>query len=184
MPRRLIPKAAEIHTHLGIRVEKVEARIGTGLNHDLVSRNPFSDSPKDFVFEFGAAVVFHGVAIYPPERQGEKFEIQAVAKVSGRPRLTFKDVQEHDKDGLPVYRKRRENQVPVYRPPNGLGVLERRRYDEVWYSYLFVEPAFCSNALAMIGLNRQLYLAVHEVKVERRRWIRGLSIQTTDPTDE
>jgi len=41
-----------------------------------------------------------------------------------------------------------------------------------------------SDMITLIACNSKLYLAIEEVKYDRYRAIRGITLQTTDPADE
>jgi hypothetical protein len=174
-------ESAEEHTFLAIRVESYEADAGAGLNLNLVTTHPYNDSPEDFVFAFGTKLEIKGVACYPTERSGEKYEVTFRAKDSGQYRLRLKDIQARDEHLIPLYRQYRGGSFAVYEPPAGLSTIERRRHDRVWQGCLFVESHFTRDMLILLGHNRPLYLSVHELKVERQRWIRSISLQSTNP---
>ena len=45
-------------------------------------------------------------------------------------------------------------------------------------------PHIVSDMLLLLPQVRPLYVGIHEMKVERNRWIVGLTLQTTDPAEE
>lgn len=184
MSARTSRGSGEQHAFLAIRVSAYEARTEAGLNISLVGGRPFDDDPEDFVFAFGTQVVINGVSTYPAERAGENFEITLRASdgSSWRPRL--KDIHTRDEHQSPVYRKYRGEHYAVYKPPPGLGTLERRRTDKTWQCYLPVEPKLTTDMLILLTQSRQLYVYIHEKKSDRRRWIQSISLQTTDPAEE
>jgi len=75
-------------------------------------------------------------------------------------------------------------QFPVYHPPAGLATIERRHNDRVWQGCLFVDARFTTDMLILLGQTKQVYLSVHELKAERRRWIRSISLESTNPAEE
>jgi hypothetical protein len=147
-------------------------------------RRPFNDLPDDFVFECSTELVIRGVACYPAERADERYEITLRAKDPRGLRLRLKDIQARDEHHVPVYRQYRGNHFPVYEPPPGLSTIERRRADGTWQAFLFVEPTLATDMLILLGQNRQLYLSIHELKADRRRWLRSISLQSSNPADE
>jgi hypothetical protein len=72
----------------------------------------------------------------------------------------------------------------VYDIPHGLAVIERRRSDGAWTASVPVEPKLVTHMLILLGHGSQTYLSIHERRLERRRWIRSISLQTTDPAKE
>jgi hypothetical protein len=184
MPLRKTRQVAEQHTFVAIRVEHYDADAEAGLNINLVTSRPFDDMPEDFVFESSARLVITGVACYPMEREGETYEVTLVAKDSHGSRLQLKDIQARDEHHSPVYRQYRGAHFPVYKAPLGLSTIERRRPDGTWQAYVTVQPQLTTDMLIQLSQNRQLYLEIHEMKAERRRWIRSIALKSTNPADE
>jgi hypothetical protein len=177
-------KTTEEHTHLAIRVEGFDARAEAGLHIDLLSSRPVFATKDDLVFPASTKLILRGRSTYPEERAGDAYEITLWGEKSGRAKLTLKDIHVHDDHHVPLYRKYRDEEVPVYEVPSGLATLERRRADRVWQAWITDEPRLVSDMLLLLRLERPLFLAMHEMKVERRRWIRSISLQTTDPSQE
>ncbi len=103
---------------------------------------------------------------------------------SGDIRATLRDVQERDEYGSPKYRPHRGRQIPVYNPPPGMGLIEKVRGEPRWSAWLHVSPSFASDALGLLSNGRSLFLAIHERKKDRARWVQSVSLQTTDPAEE
>jgi hypothetical protein len=177
-------KASEEHTHLAIRVDGFDARAEVGLHIDLLSSRPVFATKDDFVFPASTRLILRGRSTYPEERAGDAYEITLWGEPSARARLTLKDIHVHDEHHVPLYRKYRGEDVPVYEVPSGLATLERRRADRVWQAWISDEPRLISDTLLLVKLERPLFLAIHEMMVERRRWIRSISLQTTDPSQD
>ena len=68
--------------------------------------------------------------------------------------------------------------------PPGIATVERSRGTREWRAALFVEANIASKMLAVLSLGREVYASVDERKVDRQRWVRGFSLQTTNPADE
>lgn len=94
---------------------------------------------------------------------------------SGDIRATLKDVQERDEYGSPKYRQYRGRQIPIYKPPPGMGRIDKIRGEQRWTAWLRVSPRFTSDALALLSNGRALFLAIHERKTNRTRWVRELA---------
>jgi len=180
-------KPGDEHTFLGIRVERYEASMEAGVNHGVyapqLAWNLDDDHP---LYEFNTRLMIVGVATYPEGREGDSYEFRISADNVGAfdIRATLKDVQVRDEHGSPKYRSYRGRQVPVYIPPKGMGLIDKVRGEPRWTAWLRVLPCFASDALVLLRSDRTLFLAVHERKRDRTRWIQSLSLQTTDPSEE
>lgn len=89
-----------------------------------------------------------------------------------------------DKNRLPKYRAYRGKQIPVYAPPKGMGTLEKERGQPRWHGAVWAQPRYVNDLLVLLDHNQQLYLSIHERKIERKRWIQSITVQTSDPAEE
>jgi hypothetical protein len=122
----------------------------------------------------------------PSVRAGDTYDLTIYSEVRSDSAVywTLKDVQVVDEDRVPRYRTYRGKNIPIYKPPNGIGSLEKERGEARWRGTIWAQPRYLSNLLILLGHHRQLYVAIHERKVERQRWIQSLAVQTSDPEDE
>ena len=67
--------------------------------------------------------------------------------------------------------------------PRGIGFLEKVRGHQSWRGVAWIPPHSVTEMLVLLSGNRPLYLSLHELKIERRRSIVGLSLQTSDPAE-
>jgi hypothetical protein len=178
-------KPSEEHTQLGIRVDGHDARSGVSINLSLVGSHPFDADRDDAVFQASSSVRMWGAVTHPAERAGQPFEVElhGDSKTSRR-KLTLKDMHAHDARGVPVYKEYRGVQYPVYDRPPGLATIEPPRGDQPWRCWIFAEPAVVSDMLSILAQARTLYLATHELKIGRRRWVRGITLQTSNPDED
>ena len=180
-------KPKEEHTHLAIRIECYEASVATSINHDVYApQYSFHSHERAPLYEFGASLTITGIAKYPTDRAGDSYVVTLYGDDAPSRHLdrTLEDVQVRDEYGSPQYRDYRGRQIPVYEPPGGLGYLEKIKGEERWTAGLFVAPRIVSDMLVLLGHERALYLAIHERKENRTRWIQGLTLQTVDPEEE
>jgi hypothetical protein len=177
-------KKSEEHTHLAIHVQGFDAEVEARLNIDLATSRPLYSTEDDPVFPTSTRLVIRGRSTYPKERAGDVYEISLRGQTSSRTQLALKDIHVHNEHHVPIYRKYRGEDVAVYKVPSGLATLERRRADRVWQAWISDEPRLVSDMLLLMRLERPLFLAIHEMKFERRRWIRSVSLQTSDPGRE
>lgn len=178
------PKQAEEHTHLAIRVESYSAIASAGINPALYRDNPRDIIPEDLVLEGSLGLEVRGICTYPPPRADQKFEITIHTENASKAGLRVKDLHKRDANNAPLYRKNRGELYPIYNLPAGLGMIERRRSDDVWAGWVFVEVKVVTNMLILLGQSQQSYLSINERKIERHRWIWHISLQTSDPAAE
>ncbi len=180
-------KPGEEHTYIAIRVEHHDASISAGVNSDAyapqLAWNLDDDAP---VFEFTSQVTIMGVSTYPPERAGDTYDLTISSVDTGNHRIyaKLKDIHARDERRLPQYRTHRGRQIPVYVAPYGLGTLDKVRGEKRWTGWIFVAPRFVNDLLVLLTYQPQLFLGLHEFKVERSRWLRSVTLQTTDPAEE
>ncbi|MDB4409293.1 hypothetical protein N9235_00560 [Gammaproteobacteria bacterium] len=181
---RKTKKAQEEYTFLGLELTGYKAAVDAAINYEVKNlRNCFSDTR---IYRFDSSVEITGTCIYPDERALENYEISVYGREesSGELDLTLKDCHVLDDDYTPKYRKIRGKEVPVYKIPKGLGLLNRIRGTKNWSGYAWVPPRTVSDMQVLLVGTRPLYLALHELKIGRHRWIDSLTVQTTNPAEE
>ncbi|MGX5842694.1 hypothetical protein ACWGTI_18415 [Mesorhizobium sp. ArgA1] len=180
-------KPGEEYTQLAIRVERCDASVEAAVNYNVYApETAWNSDDDDPLYRCVSRLTIAGVSSYPEERAGETYEVTIYGDNlgSGDIRATLKDVQERDKHGSPKYRHYRGRQIPIYNPPPGIGLIDKIRGEPRWTAWLRVSPHYTSDALALLRNGRQLFLAIHEFKKGRKRWVRSVSLQTTDPAEE
>ena len=177
----------DAYTHLAIRVEHCEASVEAAVNYNVyMPESAWNSDDDDPLYRFTTRLTVAGISTYPEERAGDTYEVTIYGDNlgSGDIRATLKDVQERDEHGSPKYRQYRGRQIPIYKPPPGMGLIDKIRGEQRWTAWLRVSPRFMSDALALLSNGRALFLAIHERKTNRTRWVQSASLQTTDPADE
>jgi hypothetical protein len=180
-------KSEDEYTHLAIRIERYEAEADASINHDVYyPQHAFNLDDRDPVFRFITRIVIFGKATYPDERAGDAYELTVYGDDAPSRYLQAKleDIQVRDERRVPQYRTYRGTQVPVYKAPNGLGLLQKERGEARWTAWINVLPRLVSDMLTLLGTDRALYVALQERKQGRDRWVRSLSLQTTDPAEQ
>ena len=189
MPRtaRRGRKTEEENTHIAIRVERYEADVAASINHNVYgAQYAWNLNDDDPVYEFTNQTRITGTATYPPQRAGDAFQLTLYGTDAPSHRLgtKLKDVQARDEHGSPQYRKYRGREIPVFIAPKGLGLLDKVRGETSWNGWIFASPRFVTDALVLLGRPETLFIAIHERKIDRARWIQRISLQTTDPAEE
>jgi hypothetical protein len=187
MPRKKKTQAEHEHTHLSLRIEDFKVRATAGINHYAHSpQYAWRDTDEEPLYEFGTNVEIKAVCTNPDSRAGQPYEITIYSEGNQESYLYYKlkDVQAVDEHRSPQYRTYRGKQVPIYRAPLGMGSLQKERGGTRWQGSIFAQPRYVTDVLILLGHQRQLYLAIHERKVARDRWIQSIAVQTTDPAEE
>jgi hypothetical protein len=189
MPRTASPrrKAAEEHTHIAIRVERYDADITASVNHSVhAAQYAWNLNDDDPVYEFTNQLRITGTATYPPLRAGNAYllTLYGTAAPSHHLDAKLKDVQARDEHGSPQYRKYRGREIPVFVAPKGLGLLDKVRGETSWTGWIIATPRLVTDALVLLGKQETLFVALHERKIDRARWIQRVSLQTKDPSEE
>jgi hypothetical protein len=177
-------KPAEEHTFIAVRVESYDVSAGAGINPNPLGISAKNIRREDSVFQSTAQLEMRGVCTDPKERTGHRFQITVHEETPSKTALRVKDTHARDKNNELQYQTRQGAHYPVYNLPQGLAVLELRRGDDVWTAKVPVEPKLVTQMLILLGQGRPTYLSIHEKKVGRYRWIRHISLQTTDPAKE
>ena len=185
--RRKKTKSEETHTHLAVQVERYDMRVQAAVNCDVYApQYAWELDDDDPLYHFTAQLEIVGTSIYPESRSGDLYEITIYGDDAPSRRLDIKlkDAQERDEYGIARYRSYRGKRIPVFDSPKGMGMLEKVRGESRWKAWLFATPRFVHDALVLLGHEKAVFLAIHECKKERSRWMRGLTLQTTDPSEE
>jgi hypothetical protein len=177
-------KATEEYSSLAIKVDDFDARIDASINYE--ARDPRSQHDDVRVYSFESSLEISGVCTYPEDRAGMEFFITVYGRQRDAHELDARLSNYHvrDEHGIPKYRKSRGKEIAVYNLPKGMGLLQTVRGEPNWSGWLWVSEETVSQMLTLLTGRSPLYLAIHERKVDRTRWINGLCLQTTDPAEE
>ena len=174
----------EEYEFLSIKVDRFDFAVGESINVDLRTGRPRELSDDDPVVTPVMRIEMVGTAIYPESRASDIYSITIYEDSSGRNHQRLKDIHARNKEGHAVYRKYGDIQVPVYVPPSGLATVQKNRGVREWQTCLWVTRRTASDFLTVLsGKPRQLYVFIHERKVERRHWVVELTLQTSDPVN-
>lgn len=187
MPRKRQSKPEEEHTRIAIRVEAYAAQVDAGINRNAFAPQYAWDlNDDDPLYTFTSYLQITGMSVYPEGRAGDRYELTIYGDDAPSRRLDakLKDAQARDKHGSPQYRSYRGREIPVYSPPEGMGLLDKIRGERSWTAWLHAAPRFVSDALTLLTLRKDLFLTIHERKIERTRWVQGVTLQTSDPREE
>ena len=137
------------------------------------------------VFDFHTHIEVVGVCTYPEERQGASYQVTVYGEErNGEFEKRLSDYVARDAEGNIKRRKSRGIEAPIYVPPNGIGLLDKRRGENLWNGVVWVAARTTSDMLTLLTRVERLYISIHEKRVGRQRWILRLTLQTSDPAEE
>ena len=171
--------------YLTIKIEDFNIMVETSINSEARRRRPESDSVN--LFRDGPFIEITGDCTSPADRANERYRIAIFKNANGVIDFDAKirDVHVIDKDGLPKYRKAGGRLLPVYDIPEGFAVISRKRGPVNWDGGLWMPNETITQLLIVLTrMQHPLYLRIHERKIDRTHWLDGLSLHTSDPTDE
>lgn len=180
-------KAELLHEFLAIRVDSYDADISAAINYNLYApETAFHLDEDDPLHKFATRLMITGTGAYPQDRAGHTFTFTICGDdaPSRGLNLTLKDMQEREEYGIPKYRTYRGRQIPVFKNVKGITFLDKVRGENAWTAWLTIAPRLVTDMLILLQAERIKYVAVHEVREGRDRWIRDIGLQTTDPAAE
>jgi len=173
-----------VYTHLAIAIDSFKIGIDAGINHELHDLRYAASATK--LYSHYGHISFMGRCHFPEEREGQEYRIDIYGQElrQGDFDKTLADVHVRDENGHAKFRKSGNNYFPVYDPPDSIGFIDRTRGSQLWTACAWVPPGSVTNMMAVLPHIAPLYIAIQEVKLERRRKIRTITLQTNDPAEE
>lgn len=183
MPRK-VKTSTEQYEFLSLNITDFKIIVDGAINHEVRVLNQQYDDAK--IYKYGTHIDIEGVCTYPDERTEEFYFITIYGHETkdGMFESKLSEYHAHDEDCMPQYRKSKGRQVPLYKPPKGVGILERQRGTKKWMGSCWLPPQTVSDITSLLIQIKPLYASIHELKEGRSRWIVGLSVQTSDPAEE
>lgn len=177
-------KVVESYSFLNITVHRFEISIDAAVNYEVRDTNHLHDGLK--VFRFDSTLELYGTDTAQEKQAADNYRITMHGKQIDDAGLNLKlnDRRMLDEKGMPVYRNRRGCQVPVYDIPDGIGLLEKERGKNIWNGWIWIPQESITQMITLLSSQKQSYLSVHEHRINRKRWINGISIQTSNPLEE
>ncbi len=174
----------EHYSSLAISVDGFSADIDASINYE--ARSTRRHDSKVRIFQFSSGLDLEGVCTYPEDRANERYHVAVNGQQPGAGSLddTLAKYHIRDESGTLKYRKVRGKQLPVYKIPSGLGLLEKKRGTKTWIGWIWVPEQTVTQMLILATTVRPLYMHIHERNIDRKRWINGFTLQTTDPAEE
>jgi len=171
---------------IAVRIDSYQAALESALNFSIKFNDPRFVREDEPVFTSVTSLEVSGTALFPVARAGDQFRITLRGEndLSGWLGMKLKDIQKRDVHGSPVFRMRRGEYVPEYVPPYGLAVLEKERGTNIWKAWVPVQQALASDMLVLLNHCKLTYLDIREHRLDRRRWIESLALNTKEPLTE
>ncbi len=180
-------RPVEEYFRVAIRVERYEIRTEASINHHAYHPEVAIElDDREPVYCFSSDLTIFGTAVHPKEREGNSYEVSICGDDSPSSGIShqLRDLQSRDATGSAKHRTFRGAEVPVFKRPPDLALLNKTRGKAHWTAWVRVRPRLASDMLVLLTSGQELYLALTETKDEGARWIRRLSLQTIDPLME
>ena len=178
-------KKADDYEFITVQVDAYDVRTEAGTNVDVRVNSPYHISDDTPIYDFYTVLDLTGIITYPEDRANADFNLTIYGGDKKRHTdLTLKDTIQVDKNGQTVMKKKKGAYYPVYNIPPGIATIEKVRGENRWHTWIFAAPDYTRDSLILLSSGKQTYISIHERKIERRRWIQSLSLQTTDPLEE
>ncbi len=167
-----------------IKLTEYSASVDASINYKVRDARNYESNAK--VYGFTSSLELKGIYIYSDDRDNEEIQLTVHGTDEGPLDFdtTLADCQASDDKGNYKFRKMKGQEIPVYDVPKGIGHLERQRGTKIWSGFVWVNHQIITNMLTLLPTVSPLYLTIHERKVERNRYIVGLTLQTNHPDEE
>jgi len=182
MPKKKSNK--EEYSYLVVRINNFIARVDSSINHEVYDKRYRTGDTK--VYSFYTALDISGNLIYPEEDIGNTYHISIYGEGSRYKELdlTLKDCHATDEVGNLKYRKRKGVDEPEYDIPKNIGYIEKVRGEKAWSGAIWVNNDAITNMLTILSIEKESYIEIHKLKVNRNHLIRGFTVQNCDPNAE
>lgn len=186
MPRRKKAGPQPVYTILSILIDDYQAQTEIGINVHLLGTGSFGIDDEAPIHITDSRLWLSGSCTHPEERTGERYEMSLVAPTKPNPWMDrrIKDLHTRYANGSPRYAKRRGDLEPIYAEPPPVAWLKKIRGENTWSVHMWVAPQMITHGLGILASGKSVYLSIYERRISRKREVRSLSIQTTDPAEE
>jgi len=138
------------------------------------------------VYSFTSSIELEGFYIYSDDRDNEEIQLTVYGTDEGPYDFdtVLADCHVRDENGTYKFRRVKGQEIPVYDIPKGIGHIERMRGKKIWSGFAWVNQQTVTNMLTLLPTVSSLYLSMHERKIDRNRYIVGLTLDTKNPDEE
>ncbi len=184
MAKQKTKKRSAEYDYLSLGVSSYAASVDASVNFRVRDRRHYEDDAQ--FFDFHSRLEIECCSWWPDNRAGCNYSLTIYGHAPQHEpfSMTLEDCQVRDEFGERKYEKRRGEQVPVYRVPKGVGHLDRVRGANAWSGVAWVAAQCLTDMLTLLPVVSPLYVSIHELREGRNRFIVGLILQTTDPTED
>lgn len=158
----------QINTHLAININKYDFSIGASINYEV--RDPRRCRDDARIYKFETRLGIEGMCTYPVSRKGEMYQIDLNGSLLHDGDLTLRlvDCIKRDEHGEIIERKIRGKLLPIYEPPDCIGLMERQRGEKRWTGWAWVSPQTVTDMLTVLPNHQPIYLELHEIQIGRK----------------
>ncbi len=184
MARRETRKLQPEYSFIGVKLIGSSVAINASLNYEVRDEKRRRDELE--VYSYGTHIELNGICTYPETLAGHHYQFSVYSGSRHQIHVTasLMDHRAYDDDCNPVSRKYRGQYVPVYHAPLGIGYLDKQRGKNDWRSAVFVDRQSATDMLVLLRGAVPLFINVHQMRVGRKRWVVGFTLQDTDPSEE
>ena len=184
MMARRRKREVEEHEQLALRLTGYSARVDASISYKVRDLRNYDEDARVYAFE--SVVELQATATWPEERSGQQYSLTVYGREPspGEFSVTLAQCRARDEEGRLVFKKVHGNEIPKFEVPKGIGHLDRIRGTQGWTGWAWVSRRTVSDMLRLLSNVEPLYVAIHEFRLGRHRWIVGLTIQTTNPAEE
>jgi len=172
------------HSQITLRVKDFSIHAGGGINYEIHDHRYAFDETR--VYKFDNSIEIVSDCTWPEERIKDEFRVHIRGQDTGI--FDFEStLSEHhvtDKNGCPKYRKRGKYEIPVYDPPDSIGMIEKVRGESVWQVNAWLPQSVTSDLQRLVTTCPNVYIEIHEVKTGKRRALRSIQLSSKDPDSE
>ncbi|SFK53900.1 hypothetical protein [Methylophaga sulfidovorans] len=167
-----------------VMVKSADLKCDASLHYNLYTNRPISYQPSDHVHDYYPSVILYGECLYSEKLSGHNFIAQIIGRELGVSNLTatLDDFHKRDEFGSRMYRKYKEDNVPILSPPpKGVGTYRKVRGKPAWEADLWMGKEFVRDIMAMMNIKEQLYIYMETYTENRIHWIRALTVTSKNP---
>jgi len=172
------------YSSLSIILEKYTLAVNARINSEIKDERQRDSATK--LYEWGTHLELYGRCTYPEECCDELYHFSIYSSPNQEYEFskTLKDCHVMEK-WEKVYRTVKGTVEPVYNIPDGLpGFIQLQRRPKLWQCYLFLLPQTVTNMITLLSHHRPNYIDLHCLHRERRYYIVGFTLQTSNPDEE
>lgn len=173
-------KSQEEFRSLFVEVERFDSAVMAHVNTEVWQ--PRSHTPETPIFDFGSEASITGHIYYPPEVEGWRYDLHVYGdSLRDQASEVLGDTPLRNTDGEPRLVRRGGLKVPAFDSNHSLGFVNKIRGEEGYAATVWVPRSVAADMLGELRSDRPSFLSIHERKVDRSRFVVGVTISSSRP---